>query len=114
MLLTAEDLDTGSMQVVLSSYQRPHTNDQDVTKASNESHKPDRNPQHYVGKQVLKGRDAIRVGLTGPDMRCIGAVLEFLKIAGRKKRGRSEIKGLLDETGKTDIIKKITLQTNYT
>lgn len=47
-------------------------------------------------------------------MRCIGAVLEFLKIAGRKKRGRSEIKGVLDETSKTDIIKKMSILTNYT
>lgn len=85
LLLTAEDLDAGGMQAVLSTYQWPHADDQDVPKASNERHEPDWNPQHNAGKQVLKGRDAIGVGLAGPDVRCEGAVLEFLEVAGWNK-----------------------------
>lgn len=85
LLLTAEDFDAGSVQVVLSTNQRPHADDKEVTKAGDEGHDPHRHPQHHVSEQVFEGRDAIRVGFTGPDVRRIGAVLELLKIAGRKR-----------------------------
>lgn len=85
LLLTAEDLDAGGVQVILSTNKWPHSNDQEVPKASYERHEPDWNPEHDAGKQVLKGGDAISVGLTGPDVRCKGAVLELLEVAGRNK-----------------------------
>lgn len=85
LLLTAEDLDASGVQVVLSPYQWPHANDQDVPKASYERHEPHWNPEHNAGKQVLKRGDAISIGLAGPDVRCEGAVLEFLEVAGRNK-----------------------------
>lgn len=87
-LLTAEDFDASSMQVVFSPYERPHADDQEVTKAGDEGHHPHRHPQHYVSQQVLKRRDAIRVGLTRSDVRCIRTVLELLKVSGRQERMR--------------------------
>lgn len=84
-LLTAQDFDASCMQIVLGSYQWPHADDKEVTKARDEGHDPDRNPQHLVSQQVLKRWYAICVGLTGPDMRCIGAVLELLKVSDRDK-----------------------------
>lgn len=74
------------MQVVLSTNQRPHADDKQVTEAGDEGHDPDRHPQHHVSQEVLKRRDAICVGFTGPHMRCIGTVLKLLEIACREKR----------------------------
>lgn len=72
------------MQVVLSLDQRPHEDDQEITEASDEGDDPDEHSQHHVGQQVLEGRDAVRIGLTGPDVGRVRAVLECLEIAGRR------------------------------
>lgn len=87
-LLTAEDFDASSVQVVFGPYDRPHADDQQVTEAGDEGHHPDGHSQHYVRQQVLKRRDAVRVGLTGPDVRRIRTVLELLKVSGREERMR--------------------------
>lgn len=72
------------MQVVLSSDQRPHEDDQEITKASDEGNDPDGHSQQVVGQQVLEGRDAVSIGLTGPDVGRVRAVLECLEIAGKR------------------------------
>lgn len=83
--LTAQDFDASSMLVVLRSDQWPHADDQQITKASDEGNDPDGHSQHHVSQQVLKGRNTIRIGLTGTDMGRIRAVLECLEIAGRRR-----------------------------
>ena len=84
MKLTAQDLDTNSVPVVLSSDQWPHEDDQQISKASDEGNDPDGHSQHHVGQQVLQGRDAVSVGLTGAHVGRVRAVLERLEIAGRR------------------------------
>lgn len=77
------------MQFVLGADVGAHADDKDVAEAGGGRNDPNEDPQHDVGQQVLEGRDAVRVGLTAADVRSVAAVLELLKITGKRdKRGR--------------------------
>lgn len=69
------------MQVVLCPDECTHANDKEIPKAGDKGHHPDRDTEDYTRKKVFKRRKAVRVGLTFPDMRRVGAVLKFLKVS---------------------------------
>lgn len=70
------------MQVVFCPDECAHANDEEVPKAGDEGHNPDRNTENNTRKQVLERRQAVRVGFAFPDMRSVGAVLELFKVSG--------------------------------
>lgn len=69
------------MQVVLCPDERAHANDEEVPKAGDEGHDPDGDTKDHTRQQVFERREAVWVGLAFPDMRSVGAVLEFLKVS---------------------------------
>lgn len=79
--LTAEGDDAHGMEFVLGADVRAHADDEDVAKAGSGGDHPDEDPQHNVSQQVLKGWDAVSVGLAAAHMGSIAAILELLKVA---------------------------------
>lgn len=80
-ILTAERNDGHSVQLVLRPDVGPQTNDENVSKAGNCRHNPDKDSLNDVCQEVLQRRNSIRVGLTAAHVRCIATVLKPLKIA---------------------------------
>lgn len=79
--LTAEGDDAHGVQLVLWADVRAHADDEDVAEAGGGGHHPDEDPQHDVGQQILKGRDAVSVRFAAAHVWSIAAVLELLEVA---------------------------------
>ena len=88
------------MEFVFGADVGAQADDKDVAEAGCGRNDPNKDPQHNVGQQVLKRRDAISVGLAAAHVRGIPTVLELLEVAEitdrkkesqvKKKRGKSD------------------------
>lgn len=82
LTLTAERNDAHGVELVLRADVRAHADDEDVAEAGGGRHHPDKDPQHDVGQQVLKGWDAIGVGFAAAHVGGVATVLELFEVAG--------------------------------
>lgn len=74
------------MEFILRSNVCTHADDKDVAETSGGRDHPHEDPQHDVGQQVFKGRNAISVGFAATHMRSVPTVLEFLEVAVEIKK----------------------------
>lgn len=74
------------MEFILRSDVCAHADDKDVAETSGGRDHPHEDPQHDVGQQVFKRRNAISVGFAATHVRSIPAVLEFLEVAVQIKK----------------------------
>lgn len=80
-LLTAEGDDAHGVKFVLRADVRAHADDEDVAEAGGGRHDPDKDPEHDVCQQVLKGRDAVGVGFAAAHVWSVATILELLEVA---------------------------------
>lgn len=76
------------MQLVLRPDVRSHTNDKDVSKASNCGYNPDEHSLKNACQEILYRWDSVSVWFTAANMWCISTVLEFLKISDIQKEDK--------------------------
>lgn len=74
------------MEFIFRSDVCTHADNKDVAETSGGRDHPHEDPQHDVGQQVFKGRNAISVGLAAAHMWSITTVLELLEVAVQIKK----------------------------
>lgn len=81
--LTAEGDDAHGVEFVFRADVGAHADDEDVAEAGCGRDDPHKDPQDNVSQQVLKGRDAVSVGLAAAHVRGVATVLELLEVAAK-------------------------------
>jgi hypothetical protein len=79
------------MELVLRPDIRSHTDDKNVSKASNCRYDPDKHSLNNVCQEVLERRNSICVWLTAANVGGIATVLKLLKISAGQRRSKIEI-----------------------